>query len=176
MLWSGLVEFLTNASANGNNDMQIYLLELARFKTRHINLSFLSSSINEACERADESTVILLLQYRVPVNYCPYGLTPLQKAIVRGHLAITTLLLHFGTDVNLGLSPRPLAQALMLEHDAIARLFVDKGAFLDVADRDWLYEMDLDRKAPFDITEDKLDRWTDRICGFQWAWFEGEEV
>ena len=70
----------------------------------------------------------------------------------------------------------PASQALMLEHDAIARLFVDKGAFLDVADRDWLYEMDLDRKAPFDITEDKLDRWTDRICGFQWAWFEGEEV
>jgi len=88
VLWSGLVEFLTNASANGNNDMLIYLLELARFKTRRINLSFLSSSINEACERADESTVILLLQYRVPVNCCPSDRTPLQRAVGRGHLAI----------------------------------------------------------------------------------------
>jgi len=46
----------------------------------------------------------------------------------------------------------------MLDHDNIARLLVDKGAFLDVADKNWLYEMDLDGKAPFDITNDELER------------------
>jgi len=52
-------------------------------------------------EKANDEALRILLQYGMDPNLCPYNMTLLQCALVRGHAMMVQMLLDAGADVNL---------------------------------------------------------------------------